>query len=1148
MVVGIAPETVGESMDVFYANKFELAEKANVAQRTSLKYEVYCYSNKGNTQDASFDGTFGLGVFDKEWNFVESLYEKSVKLGVAYGTSGSISFRYDSNTFTEGSQYYIALFAQHKDSPKPTRMRTPMGEGDYYLAKVIDGIVYLGENESMPEGLVGTFDVEDQNGSAWKVEVVKDANEEGKYIFLGIDPALEAKGLTANQNKVVGVMNQDGNIHLSNQQINGSYWLNNFSSTDDILVYVSRTDSTMIIRDTWGTIDKTNGETVSQYSSTNFHYPAPEPVVDDTVTTPSIYIDSEHRVQISCATEDASIYYSFSKNGTEPETLYTAPFVLQNNGVVKAVAKKNGKTSEVATEKEQSFVVAKPKIVPDDEHNVTIKCDTNDALIFYTTNGDKPTSINGQLYEGTFAVTETTTLMAVAVKENWNDSEIDTCTVIIIPEPLVIANNQAGQLSERIEYKDKLTATSLTVSGQLNGTDIKLILEMINDYRLAYVDLKGASIVAGGEPYYSTTYSSYSTEDNVIGQWMFYNCKGLMSMILPSTATKICQWAFWNCTNLALIELPEACSIIEDDAFYGNKNLSTLHLPKAVAEFGSDNLDGCPKFEALTVEEGNTVFKAIDGVLYKGDTVLVKFPMGKNSASFTVPAAVNRIENHAFSHANIESVKASGNLNSIGSYGFSNCENLKSVELPSSVQTIGNGTFWGCKQLEDVVLSENMEKLPGYVFYNCLSLRSVNIGPNIKDIAPDAFDNCTMLQSFIVDENNKAFASDGGILYTKDMKTLWRCPLALYSEELRLPESVTEINSQAFDRCVNIEKIVLGPNVKRIGSSAFKDCKMTAIYMPDGIESIGSMAFWGCANLETFVTPVNTKTISSNMFYNCKSLSYVYLSQGVKSIGDDAFQGCTSLSYVNSKIKDIEKVDVYYSTYSKTYTAFENLPDTCTWRVPAGPVNDLEKYANKYKEQPWWVSTWRISIATDVEPEVITLTANLQTYCSSEDLDFTGVDGLKAYIASGFSPSTGEVIMSRVYNVPAGTGLLLTGTERQSYEVPLAGTDIVYSNLLTGVLVDTEITDGYVLDDGTFTAVSGTQTVKSGEAYLAVTPTVNAPRLVIKFTDTENTGIQAVTADRVKSNAWYTLQGVRLNERPVEHGVYLHQGRKVVVK
>lgn len=44
-------------------------------------------------------------------------------------------------------------------------------------------------------------------------------------------------------------------------------------------------------------------------------------------------------------------------------------------------------------------------------------------------------------------------------------------------------------------------------------------------------------------------------------------------------------------------------------------------------------------------------------------------------------------------------------------------------------------------------------------------------------------------------------------------------------------------------------------------------------------------------------------------------------------------------------------------------------------------------------------------------------------------------------------------------------------------------------------------------------------------------------------------GIETVTApERVTDDRWYTLNGLRLNVWPTQKGLYLHQGRKVVVR
>ena len=129
-------------------------------------------------------------------------------------------------------------------------------------------------------------------------------------------------------------------------------------------------------------------------------------------------------------------------------------------------------------------------------------------------------------------------------------------------------------------------------------------------------------------------------------------------------------------------------------------------------------------------------------------------------------------------------------------------------------------------------------------------------------------------------------------------------------------------------------------------------------------------------------------------------------------------------------------------------------------------------------------------------PMAITMTSKLMAFSCNEDLDFSGVSGLRAYTAAGFNKKTGEVSMFRVYDAPAGTGLLLRGNVG-TYEVTCQPSDSYYANLLVAISADTLLMpkrDGYanyVLDPesttASFTAVDNdTVWAVAGSAYLHV--------------------------------------------------------------
>ena len=54
-------------------------------------------------------------------------------------------------------------------------------------------------------------------------------------------------------------------------------------------------------------------------------------------------------------------------------------------------------------------------------------------------------------------------------------------------------------------------------------------------------------------------------------------------------------------------------------------------------------------------------------------------------------------------------------------------------------------------------------------------------------------------------------------------------------------------------------------------------------------------------------------------------------------------------------------------------------------------------------------------------------------------------------------------------------------------------------------------------------------------------------KIIFDLGDGEATGIKSF-GNSPKANSWYTINGVKLNSAPAAKGVYIHNGRKVVIK
>ena len=173
------------------------------------------------------------------------------------------------------------------------------------------------------------------------------------------------------------------------------------------------------------------------------------------------------------------------------------------------------------------------------------------------------------------------------------------------------------------------------------------------------------------------------------------------------------------------------------------------------------------------------------------------------------------------------------------------------------------------------------------------------------------------------------------------------------------------------------------------------------------------------------------------------------------------------------------------------------------------------------------------------------------TYCSAYDLDFSGVDGLKAYIAASGKVDN-SITLSSVDQIQARQGMVLVGSAGTTYIVPVTtGVAAPTTNHLVGVTENTDMTDKnvYILGtDGLFHPCNE-GTLAAGKAYLDISSS-GAKSLNIMF-DNETLGINDATllnknAEGMGEKTIYNLSGQRI--AAPQKGINIIGGRKVVVK
>ncbi|UKK56981.1 chitobiase/beta-hexosaminidase C-terminal domain-containing protein [Prevotella communis] len=140
---------------------------------------------------------------------------------------------------------------------------------------------------------------------------------------------------------------------------------------------------------------------------------------------------------LSTTTEGADIYYTIDKTTpTSGSTKYTGTISINSAVTIKAIAVKGSESSVVATAsytikkvETPTFSVAEGVIL--EGSTVELVSETDGATIHYTTDGSNPTA-SSATYSSPITINADVTIKAIAVKDNWDDSEVASVTYNVL--------------------------------------------------------------------------------------------------------------------------------------------------------------------------------------------------------------------------------------------------------------------------------------------------------------------------------------------------------------------------------------------------------------------------------------------------------------------------------------------------------------------------------------------------------------------------------------------------------------------------------------------------------------------------------------------------------------------------------------------
>lgn len=165
------------------------------------------------------------------------------------------------------------------------------------------------------------------------------------------------------------------------------------------------------------------------------------------------------------------------------------------------------------------------------------------------------------------------------------------------------------------------------------------------------------------------------------------------------------------------------------------------------------------------------------------------------------------------------------------------------------------------------------------------SVEVVILPETIEEIEDEAFDDCINLNQINFPDSIKRIGR-------------WAFQGCHSLSEVHLPSQLEEIDGYAFDECFNLEKITMPSEVKRIGAYAFSETKLKKVILPHGIKYLGNSLFYNCRHLSHVVFQEGLAEIGQSTFNGCSRLKAVCFPRSLERINLGAFAGCVNLGMV----------------------------------------------------------------------------------------------------------------------------------------------------------------------------------------------------------------------------------------------------------
>ncbi|MGP1420966.1 MAG: leucine-rich repeat protein [Tannerella sp.] len=339
---------------------------------------------------------------------------------------------------------------------------------------------------------------------------------------------------------------------------------------------------------------------------------------------------------------------------------------------------------------------------------------------------------------------------------------------------------------------------------------------------------------------------------------------------------------------------------------------------------------------------------------------------------------------------------------------------IETVTIGSGVTTVGQNAFFNCMKLQNITLPEGVTTIGAYAFAQCHKLPGITIPSTVTAIGEGAFLRCYALPAIGVAAGNTHFTSADDVLYNHTKTELICYPYGKPGTAFTVPAEV-----------------------KKIGRSAFADCRLQSITLPEGLTTIGVSAFLYCSALKNIKIPGSVTSMEKFAFQSCTALTDVTVAWDTPLAIEPTVYYDVTLSGVTLNVP-ADKVPAYQA--ANVWKDFGTITDSWITVNPASldftfagetkPVTVNASRAWTAASDQTWL-TLSASSGSGTATINVTVTANPGTMPRTAKVTFTSgsitreVNVIQAGTGAATIGTTGPLIWSH----DAGTKTLsITGT------------------------------------------------------------------------------------------------------------------------